>query len=103
MKLTANQLADLSALYIRCYERLHVCPMKSVCGECLEAYLISSEVNGCAGLNPAAYRECVEALRTLHSKLVAFCMEPLKGGKNLPDFQDMEKAKQALAHAQEVA
>ena len=58
---------------------------------------IVAAVNGCAGLNPAAFREVVEALRHFYELSLTRGMM----GANLTEAQ--EKAKQALAAAQEVA
>ena len=50
-------------------------------------------VNGCAGLNPAAYRECVEALKRT--------VEYAAYNPELEDeFSWVKHAKQALAHAE---
>ena len=50
---------------------------------------------GCAGLNPAAYRECVEAL-----KLCKPFIHVLKVQGELGESVLLETIQQALAHAQ---
>ena len=50
-------------------------------------------VNGCAGLNPAAYRACVEALRKAHSTISDEC----EGGVDHPVARLVFDA---LAHAE---
>ena len=55
---------------------------------------IVAAVNGCAGLNPAAYRECVEALKEALARLEQH---------EHPDTTRLIRIKRALAHAQEVA
>ena len=52
--------------------------------------------NGCAGLNPAAYRECVEALKSVQHELRNQAM--VGEGRYFPILT--EKVAQALAHAQ---
>ena len=61
------------------------------------ALRIVSCINACAGLNPSAYRECLEALRDLYEnelRELRMTDGEVSGGMML-------KAKQALAHAQE--
>ena len=91
-ELTKHQNADLNALYARCYERGHVPKQRSVCGECLEAYLRTSEVNG-----RAAYRQVVEALRGIAE--LGCCETPGCSVEN--PLCTAITAKQALAAATE--
>ena len=62
---------------------------KSIC-DVPDAIRIVAAINGCAGLNPAAYRQVVEALRALVSAFEY-------SGSDLPEFQ---AAEDALAAAQ---
>lgn len=71
--------------------------------QCAEA------LNGCAGLNPAAYRECVEALRSLvkYAHLYRTSSEEARKrvlfGQSLDEAlpQAISEAEQALSHTQE--
>ena len=65
------------------------CHTASLAHECCEN-------NGCAGLNPAAYRQVVEALKVLNALVADYCNKfdgQVEGARNL--------AKQALTAAQE--
>ena len=53
------------------------------------------KVLGCQGLNPTAFRECVEALTTLRSKY-----EPTKSSYGFVTKEDLAKVDAALAHAE---
>ena len=70
--LSAEQQASLAGLLVRCQEREHVPGYTAICVDCLKTYLVNSGWGGCAGLNPAGVRACVEALEetTVVVKLV---------------------------------
>ncbi len=57
--------------------------------------------NGCRGLNPAAYRECVEVLER-HAKVLAYKLTP--GSSDVPctDKLNLEEALAVLAKARKV-
>ena len=64
-------------------------------GSSFNAQRAADCINGCAGLNPQAFRECVEALKAIKARLEA----------DSPDDIDNEEAvyliaSQAITHAQ---
>ena len=69
---------------------------------CLEdAERIVACVNGCAGLDPAAYRECVEALRAVNTRVsrgIGADDRAFKYGKETWG-KVVDKVVEALAHA----
>lgn len=63
---------------------------------CDDAARIVACVNGCAGLNPAAYRACVEALKVCFDWIVLGNHEEAPGW-----IEARDKAQQALARAEQ--
>ena len=57
-------------------------------------------INGCAGLNPTAYRECVEALKEVLTYWEPACKEDCEKGYHVTEAKAYAKAQQALQHAE---
>ena len=91
---------DIATLYLGDAGPLHVTPASPIfnteCGEAeADADRIVECVNGCAGLNPAAFRECVEFLKCLTAAIKADGYD-----KHMPDIY--ADAVEILAKAREV-
>ena len=61
---------------------------------------LSACIQGCTGLNPAAYRECVEALKDALNYWEPACKENCEKGYHANEAKAYAKSQQAVRHAE---